>query len=279
MKNRIYPCIWYTDQAKDAALFYGSVFKKFKITFENQFVVNFELHGQTFMAMNGGPAYTPNPSISFFVVFESSSEIEQAWNQLLDGGSTLMPFDQYDWSEKYGWLQDRYGVNWQLSLGRMEEAGQKFTPSLMFTREKAGKAVEAIKHYTSIFENSSIVGILNYSKADGDTEGFVKHAQFKLNHQVFMAMDSSLDHGFVFNEGVSLVVECDTQEQIDYYWKNLTKDGAEGQCGWLKDKFGVSWQIIPAVLKELMSMPDKSERVIQAFLQMKKFDIEQLKHA
>ena len=120
---------------------------------------------------------------------------------------------------------------------------------------------------------------MKYSADDPDVEGTVKHAQFKLNNQVFMAMDSSLDHAFGFNEAVSLVINCDTQEQIDYYWDKLSAVPEAEQCGWLKDKFDVSWQIVPAVLEKLMNDPTHSERVIQAFLRMKKFDINTLMSA
>lgn len=276
MSDKLYPCLWFDNCAKEASLFYGQVFGNFSLDYENQFMVNFRMHGQTFMAMNGGPQFRPNPSISFFVLFETASEVEMAWNKLIKGGKILMPLDTYDWSQKYGWLQDSYGVNWQLALGKFEDVGQKFAPCLMFTEEQAGKAEKAIHFYTSVFKNSSIKGILHYDKNNGDREDFVKHAQFNLGSQVFMAMDSSLEHGFAFSEGVSLVIECQDQAEIDYFWKHLTDGGTEVQCGWLKDRFGVSWQVIPAILKDLMSQPDKSEKVVQAFLKMKKFEIQKL---
>lgn len=279
MKNQIYPCLWFDGKAKDAAEFYCTVFKNTKITAENPLVVTFESAGQQFMCLNGGPHFTINPSISFYVAFENEDEIDVVWEKLLDGGQVLMPYDKYAWSEKYGWLQDKFGVNWQLSLGKMEDVGQKYTPVLMFTREQAGNAEKAIEFYTSVFDNSSVAGILRYTADDPDTEGTIKHAQFKLGKNVFMAMDSSLDHKFSFNEAVSFVVECDTQEEIDYYWEKLSAVPEAEQCGWLKDQFGVSWQIVPLVLKRLMSDPERSERVVQAFMKMKKFDIETLLNA
>jgi len=187
-----------------------------------------------------------------------------------------MPLDKYDWSEKYGWVQDKFGISWQLAFGKFKDVGQKFTPTLMFTNNKAGRAEEAIRYYTSVFDNSSIVGILKYTAGENDVLGYVKHAQFKLGQQVFMAMDSSLTHDFNFNEAVSLVVECNTQKEIDHYWGKLGMEGEEGQCGWLKDKFGVSWQVVPSILGKLMNDPEKAPRVMQAFMKMKKFEIEKL---
>ena len=279
MKNQIYPCLWFNGQAKEAAELYCSAFKNSKITVNTSMVVNFDLAGQKFMGLNGGPMYVPNPSISFFVVCETLEEIEHAWELLLKGGQVLMSLDKYEWSAKYGWLQDMYGISWQLSLGKLEEVGQKITPTLMFANEQAGQAEQAVHFYTSIFDNSSIVGILKYNEDDNDVSGTVKHAQFKLGQQVFMAMDSSIPHQFSFNEGISLVVNCETQEEIDYYWGKLTEGGKADRCGWLKDKYGVSWQIVPAILGNLMSNPEKAPRVMQAFMQMTKFDLATLVNA
>lgn len=276
MKSPIYPCLWFDGQAKEAATFYCSVFNDTKITSENPMVVTFESSGQKFMCLNGGPMFKLNPSISFFVNCETEEELNKIWIALSDGGSVLMALDKYPWSEKYGWVQDKFGVNWQISLGKLADTGQKFTPALMFTGSVHGKAESAINFYSSIFKNSSTVGILRYEESDPDVTGTVKHAQFKLDNNVFMVMDSGHDHGFSFNEAVSFVVECETQEEIDYYWNKLTEGGEESQCGWLKDQYGVSWQIVPSVLEELMSNPEKAQGVVQAFMKMKKFDIEAL---
>lgn len=149
----------------------------------------------------------------------------------------------------------------------------------MFTKPHAGKTEEAINFYTSIFDQSSVHYIMRYSASDPDVEGTIKHARFQLNHNPFMAMDSSLDHGFTFNEGVSLVVQCADQREIDYYWEKLTQGGEESMCGWLRDKYGVSWQIVPKALGDMMSNPARSQKVMEAFLQMRKFDLKKLEEA
>lgn len=279
MKNTIYPCLWFDGKAKEAAQYYCSVLDNTVITAENPTVVSFESAGEKFICLNGGPEYSINPSISFYLICNSEEEINRLWERFLDGGSVLMPLDSYDWSRKYGWLSDRYGVNWQLSFGGSEDLSQKISPVLMFTGNQSGKAEQAINFYTAVFKNSKIKGIVKYSKGDHDVEGTVKHAQFILNNKVLMCMDSSYPHKFGFNEAVSLVVECKTQEEIDFYWDRLTESGEEIQCGWLKDKYGVSWQIVPAILGDLMSDPERAGRVTKAFLQMKKFDIEKLINA
>ncbi len=155
---------------------------------------------------------------------------------------------------------------------------QKMTICLWF--DKQGE--DAAKFYTSIFKNSSIGSISRYGKEGfefhGMPEGTALVVSFKLNDMNFSALNGG-PH-YKFNESMSIVVSCDTQEEIDHYWNHLTADGGkEGQCGWLKDKYGISWQIIPSVLGSLMSDPTKASKVTMAFMQMKKMDIETLKNA
>jgi predicted 3-demethylubiquinone-9 3-methyltransferase (glyoxalase superfamily) len=279
MNNKMYPCLWFDGKTGEAARFYSKSFDDTKIIAENDLVVTLESAGQKLMLLNGGPQFTINPSVSFFVVCETEQELDKTWNGLLEGGSVLMPLDKYPWSDKYGWLQDKYGVSWQLSFGKQQDVGQKFTPAIMFTGTQQGRAADAVHYYTSVFPHSKIVGILKYANEDDEVAGTVKHAQFSLNDYVFMAMDSSYPHGFGFSEAISFVVNCDTQEEIDYYWNKLSAVPEAEQCGWLKDQYGISWQIIPTILEELMSDPERSQRVVDAFMQMKKFDIEKLKNA
>jgi predicted 3-demethylubiquinone-9 3-methyltransferase (glyoxalase superfamily) len=134
-----------------------------------------------------------------------------------------------------------------------------------------------------VFDNSGIGDILRYGKGEEpDQEGTIKHAAFTLEGQEFAAMDSAYPHEFAFNEAASLMAICETQREIDDYWKKLTADGGqESMCGWLKDKFGVSWQVAPTVLHEMLRDADKKkvERVTNAFLKMRKFDIGELREA
>lgn len=276
MIHPIYPCLWLDNQAKEAATFYCSVFRNSRIVADTPIVATFELAGQKFMLLNGGPTFKPNPSISFYVLFDTIEEIDQTWEKLNVGGSVLMPLDKYPWSERYGWVQDRFGISWQLSASKIPGVDQKFSPVLMFTNTYANKAESAIRFYTSIFDKSSVISISKYKAGEPGPEGTVQHAQFKLGDYVLMAMDSPIEHAFTFNEGISFVVECDTQAEIDYCWSKLTEGGSESMCGWLKDQFGISWQIVPTVLGKLMSDPQRSGRVVQAFLKMKKFDIDTL---
>ncbi|RAI89943.1 VOC family protein [Algoriphagus yeomjeoni] len=281
LNSAIYPCLWFDGNAKEAAEFYCSLFSDSKIVSENQMVVIFESSGQQFMCLNGGPEFKFTPAISFYTIIQSETEIQAVWDQLIVNGRAMMPLDTYPWSKKYGWVQDKFGVTWQLTIDKPENSNQNFIPALMFSGTNFGKAEEAIGFYTSIFPASGTKFISRYEPNDPNgQDGKINHAQFELNGQVFAAMDSAIVHDFDFNEALSFVVECKDQAQIDYFWeKLLEKGGKESQCGWLKDRFGVSWQIVPEILSALMSDPERSGRVVQAFMKMKKFDIETLKNA
>jgi predicted 3-demethylubiquinone-9 3-methyltransferase (glyoxalase superfamily) len=274
MVNQMYPCLWFDGQAKAAAEFYCSVFENSKITSENPLVTRWELDGVQFMGLNGGPIFTPNPSVSFFVTCETNEEVEAIWNKLSVDGKIMMALDQYDWSEYYGFLQDKYNVSWQIYKGKFSEVNQKIVPCFLFTDSRFGQANKAVQFYTALFSNSKIDGIVYYDENESPLKDIVKHSQFVLDGNVFMAMDGAGVHNFTFDEGISFVIECETQAEIDYYWNHLIADGgAESQCGWCKDRFGVSWQVVPKILAELMSNPEKRQKVMDAFLKMKKFDI------
>ena len=279
MNNSIYPCLWFDGKAKEAASFYCSIFNNSKITTDSQMVVKFELEGKAIMGLNGGPMIKINPAISFFVTCQSNEEIESYWNKLIEGGNAMMALNNYPWAEKYGWMVDKFGMTWQLMLGELPANGQKIIMSLLFVNEQFGKAREAIETYTAIFPDSPVDTLQLYEAGEGQPVGFLKFGHFSLNKEVFAAMDGPGDHQFKFNEGVSFVVECEKQEEIDYYWNKLTDGGKESMCGWLVDKFGVSWQIVPAIIASLMTDPEKVPRVMQAVMKMKKLNIETLVNA
>jgi predicted 3-demethylubiquinone-9 3-methyltransferase (glyoxalase superfamily) len=280
MNNKIYPCLWFDGQAKAAAELYTTVFGDCKITVDTPMVVNFELFGKKFMGLNGGPMFKINPSISIMVTCESDEEIENAYNKLLDGGSIMMPLDKYPWSEKYAWVKDKFDMTWQLMLGDLKQGGEKIVPTFLFTGDKFGRAQEAIELYTSLFPDSKAHQAMLYQEGEGQPVGSLKFGHFTLAKDLFAAMDGPGEHKFTFNEGVSLFVECDDQAEIDKYWNALTADGGkESQCGWLRDKFGVSWQIVPKVLGKLMSDPSKGQKVMQVVMKTIKFNIAELENA
>ncbi len=282
--QKITPFLWFDHQAEEAANLYCSIFKNSNIervarNGGNVMVAGFSLDGQGFSALNGGPMFKFNPSVSFFVVCETEAETESIWEKLIEGGTTMMPLDWYNWSDKYGFLKDRYGLCWQISLERNRDAGDKFRPTLLFSGPQKGRGEAAVQFYTSLFQDSAIEDISFYAEGEPGPVGTVKHAQFRLAGQTFKIMDNPTDQAFTFNEAVSFVVNCSDQAEVDYFWNKLIADGgSESRCGWLKDKFGLSWQIIPEALPRLLSDPDpvNAQKAMAAMLQMNKIEVEKL---
>lgn len=275
MTTPIFPCLWFDGQAKEAAELYCSVFKNSGITTESPLTVSFNLNGQKLVGLNGGPMFTINPSISLFVTCDSVTEANRIWEALIVGGSAYMDIDTYPWSERYGWLCDKFGMTWQISSSGLNDGGLRIIPSFLFTNARFGEAGPAREFYLSVFSNSATTILVPYPENDMNF-GKVLYSEFSLDGAGFIAMDGPGDHAYTFNEAVSLVIECENQQEIDYYWEKLTDGGEESQCGWLKDRFGVSWQVVPKILGELMADPEKGPKVIQAFMQMKKFEIDKL---
>nr|WP_157274433.1 VOC family protein [Paenibacillus fonticola] len=296
--QKIVPHLWYDKEAKEAAEFYVSLFPDSQMTNVNTLrntpsgdsdLVSFELWGQKFMAISAGPYFKINPSVSIMVNFDPSRDkdaeekLNEVWNKLSDGGTALMPLDKYPFSERYGWIQDKYGLTWQLILTNPEgEERPAIIPSMLFVGDICGKAEEAIHFYLSIFKNSKQGHTARYPKGmEPDKEGTIMFAEFMLENQWFTAMDSAHEHGFSFNEAVSFMVYCDTQDEIDYYWDKLSTVPEAEECGWLKDKYGLSWQIVPRVMDEMMSKgtPEQIASITKAFLKMKKLDLAELQEA
>jgi predicted 3-demethylubiquinone-9 3-methyltransferase (glyoxalase superfamily) len=296
MIQKITPFLWFDRNAEEAVNFYVSIFKDSKIVnikrypegitegpmagFDGKVLTAvFELEGQRFMALDGGPLFKFNPSVSFIINCSTPEEVDEYWNKLSPDGSVLMPIQKWPFSERYGWLSDKYGVSWQIGVSKSNE---KITPSFMFVGDNFGKCEEAINSYVSMFRNSSIEMISRYEAGEHDQEGKVKFAAFTLEGQQFRAMESSLGHKFEANGAISFLIECQTQGEIDFYWEKLTVGGdpSAQQCGWLKDKYGFSWQVVPDMGRWLNdSDKAKSDRAMQAMLQMKKIDIDAMQKA
>lgn len=289
--HKITPHLWFDREAVEAAEFYVSTFPDSRVTdltvlhdtpSGDTDVVSFELADQPFMAISAGPLFRFNPSVSFLVACDTVEEVDRLWGRLSDGGAPLMPLDSYPFSERYGWTEDRYGLSWQIFYAGQEVITQRITPTLMFVREVCGKAEEAVTFYASLFPDSKVGHVLRYRAGEEpDVEGTIKHAGFVLAGQEFAAMDSARDHEFGFNEAISFMVTCDTQEEIDHYWNTLSAVPEAEQCGWLKDEYGLSWQVVPSSMDTMLrtGTPDQIARVTKAFLEMKKFDLAELQRA
>jgi predicted 3-demethylubiquinone-9 3-methyltransferase (glyoxalase superfamily) len=298
-KHKITPHLWFDKESRQAAEFYVSAFgDSSKITNGTTLhdtpsgdteMVSFELSGQPFMAISAGPLFKFNPSVSFMVNFDPSRDknarenLDALWEKLSVGGTALMPLDAYPFSERFGWVADKYGLSWQLILSNPAGEERPFiVPFLMFVGDVSGKAEEAFSFYLSVFEDTRQGTVARYGKGqEPEQEGTIMFSDFMLEGQWFAAMDSARQHDFGFNEAISFIVHCDTQEEIDHYWEKLSAIPEAEQCGWLKDKYGLSWQIVPTAMDEMMSRGSREQidRVTQAFLPMKKLDIARLEKA
>lgn len=293
--QKITPHLWYDKEAKEAAEFYVATFGgDSRVTNMSTLhdtpsgdadIVSFELLGQPLMAISAGPHFKFNPSISLMINFDPSqiadaaTRIDEVWGKLALGGKVLMPIQEYSWSKRYGWIQDKYGLSWQLILTKPEGDERPLViPSLLFTDARYGQAEAAREFYLSVFKTSKAGALMHYGPGQPpNREGTVMFADFKLFDLWFAAMDGAGEHNFAFNEAVSFIFKCEDQAEIDYYWSKLSAVPAAEQCGWLKDKFGISWQIVPRAMDEMLKGDQaKVVRVTQAFLKMKKFDLAEL---
>ncbi len=293
--QKIIPCLWFDDEAENAAKFYISIFSNSKINelvpyvvdtpsnkpLGSTMTVSFEIEGFKFLGLNGGTFFKKNPSISFFVNFDPSHDknaeknLNVAWEKLSDGGKVLMELSEYPWSKRYGWVQDKYGVSWQLILTNPHgEDRPKIMPSFLFTNEKSGKTEEAVNFYLSVFKNSKLGNMINYPEDQGpQKKGNVMFSDFKIDDTWIAAMDGGDVHDFTFGEGISLMIMCKDQKEINYFYDKLSADPSAEVCGWLKDKYGVSWQVVTEDFNEF----DKNEEAMNAMLEMKRLDVHKLK--
>ena len=288
-QSKITPCIWLDNQAEQAAAFYVRTFPAGRVGATSHYpetsdnpsgkprgsvlTVALDIAGQRFTLLNGGPMFRANPSVSFFVRVDGKADADRLFAPLADGGKVLMELDAYPWSERYGWVEDRFGVSWQVMAGpRPNDA--TIVPCLMFAGEQHRRAEEAMRLYTGIFPGGRIESVERYAAGEGP-EGTVKHGRFTVAGQEMVAMDSHVEHSFGFNEGVSLQVMCDDQREVDRYWDALAEGGEHGPCGWLKDRFGLSWQVVPSRIETWMSSKDTAarDRAFAAIMNMKKIDI------
>ena len=303
--QKIVPHLWFDKEAKEAAAFYASIFPESGIgktaVLRNTpsgdcDLVSFQLWNQDFMAISAGPYFQFNPSVSFIVNFDplffgssataaddAKAKLQAVWDKLSEGGQALMPLGEYPFSKYYGWVQDKYGLSWQLILTDPKgEPRPSIMPALMFVGDNYGKAEEAINFYISTFKNTKLGAIHRYAKGDEyGKEGTVMFADYMLEHSWFAAMDSAGEHKFEFNEAVSFMVNCTDQAELDFYWDKLSAVPEAEQCGWIKDRYGLSWQITSAEIDEMLykGTQEQADRVTKAFMPMKKLNLRKIKEA
>lgn len=289
-------CLWFDNQAEEAAKFYTSLFTDSEIDLRSYYTeagqdihqrpvgslmgIEFRLDNQWFLGLSGGPHFKMNPSVSFIVRRQTQKEIDVLWKKLSKEGKVLMELESYPFSDYYGWVEDRFGVSWQLILSNDDQAPRpSIMPNLLFVNEQYGKAQEAMDFYQQVFKFSEKGMRQEYGPDHGEMDHALMYGDFKIGGVWMSAMDSAHSHNFNFTEGISLLVECQTQEEIDYYWDQLREGGdPKAQvCGWLKDKYGVSWQVAPRKLSILCSQEAPGLRpMMEAMMGMQKLDMQVL---
>jgi predicted 3-demethylubiquinone-9 3-methyltransferase (glyoxalase superfamily) len=292
----IIPCLWVSHDAEGAAALYTRAFPKSRVLSTSHYPMSFdapggqprgapltielELSGHRFTLLNGGPQFRPNQTISFFVYVDSPAEADTRFAALAEGGQVMMPLDTYPWSERYAWVADRFGVSWQIISGRRPAGSAVIAPCFMFSDAQQGRAEEAINTWSRVFPNSRALDLERYQAGEGPV-GSVKHGRFQLSGQHMVAMDSHVAHQVSFTEGVSLQVRCEDRAELDRCWAALGDGGHFGPCGWLKDRFGLSWQVVPTALARWMSDADPvaRDRAFKVMLEMGKLDLAQLERA
>lgn len=289
--QKIIPHLWYDKEALEAATWYVSLFEDSKIVHVSTIsdtpsgdaqMVAFELDGLSFSAISAGPFFTLNPAISLMVACETRDEVDRLYEQLKEGATFLMPLDEYPFSQHYVWLQDKYGLNWQLMLTEQAQKVPKIRPTLLFAGDACGRAQEAMDYYATVFPETKINFVNLYGQGEAeDARAKVNYAEIDIYGTSFIAMDHGYGGEFCFNEAFSFMIPCESQKEIDYFWDKLSFVPEAEQCGWLKDKFGISWQITPAHMNDVFvnGTPEEAKRVTEAFLKMKKFDLAALERA
>lgn len=285
--QRIVPNLWFSGNAEEGGNFYAQVFRGAKVggiqryptegllDFQKELAgkpltVDVELPDCKISLINAGNEFRPNGAGSFMINFDPTSHddaaayLDQVHGALTEGGTELMPLGEYPFSKRYAWVEDRYGVNWQLMLTNPDGEPRPFViPSLMFCGPAQNKCAEAVEHYIATIPGSALGNRFDYVEETGPAKaGSVMFSDFQLAGQWFTAMDSGVDQPFTFTEGFSLMVTADGQDELDRIWSALSKVPESEQCGWCKDQFGLSWQVIPANLDELMSRPGSYEKLM-----------------
>jgi len=282
--SRITTHLWFDKEAKEAAEFYTSVFPNSRVKHTTRLhdtpsgsvdIVTADVFGEEFSLLSAGPLFQFNPSVSFLVACRTKEEARKYWQALSKGGNVRMDFGSYPFSEAYGWTEDKFGLSWQVIFVGERPVQRNIAPELMFVGAVSGKAEEAIRYYASVFQNAKV------GEIHRQENGTVQFATFTLEGQDFAAMDGGNESKFGFNEAISFMVHCETQQDVDYYWGKLTAVPSAEACGWLKDKYGFSWQIVPAAMERMLASKDEKKlaKLTETFLKMKKFDIATLEAA
>ena len=282
MDQRIIPAIWCDGTADEAARFYADVFREGSVVEQAPgLAATVSIHGFGLSLINGGDQYAPNPSISCILNFDpllfggedqARAYLDELYERL-SGGGVLMELGEYPFSARYTWVRDRFGMTWQLML--TDPAGEPrpfILPSFMFGGTNHANAEEATEAWIALFDDARRGALRRYGEGGPMEAGTIMFTDFTLCGTWMAAMDSGAFHDFTFTPGVSMIVSCRDQEEIDRYWAGLSAVPEAERCGWCVDRWGVSWQVVPDNIAELMADAATREKI----LQMGKIDLTRL---
>ena len=282
MDQVITPAIWCDGTADEAAQFYANVFRDTSIAEQAPGIVTtVSIHGFRLSLINGGNQYAPNPSISCILNFDpllfggeeqARAYLDELYERLSTGG-VLMELGEYPFSPRYAWVRDRFGMTWQLMLTDPDGDPRPFViPSFMFGGTNHANAEEATNAWIALFDNSRRGALYRYEEGGPLDAGTVMFTDFTLRGTWMAATDSGTFHDFTFTPGVSMIVSCRDQEEIDRYWAGLSAVSEAERCGWCVDRWGVSWQVVPHNIAELMADAATRDKI----LHMGKIDLTKL---
>ena len=282
MDQVITPAIWCDGTADEAAQFYTDVFRDTSIAEQAPgLAATVSIHGFRLSLINGGNQYAPNPSISCILNFDpllfggeeqARAYLDELYKRLSTGG-VLMELGEYPFSPRYAWVRDRFGMTWQLMLTDPDGDPRPFViPSFMFGGTNHAHAEEATDAWITLFDNSRRGALYRYEEGGPLDAGTVMFTDFTLRGTWMAATDSGTFHDFTFTPGVSIIVSCRDQEEIDRYWAGLSAVPEVERCGWCIDRWGVSWQVVPHNIAELMANAATRDKI----LHMGKIDLAKL---
>lgn len=282
MDQVITPAIWCDGTADEAAQFYTDVFRDASIAEQVPgLAATVSIYGFKLSLINGGNQYAPNPSISCILNFDpllfggeeqARAYLDELYKRLSTGG-VLMELGEYSFSPRYAWVRDRFGMTWQLMLTDPDGDPRPFViPSFMFGGTNHANAEEATDAWIALFDNSRRGVLYRYKEGGPLDAGTVMFTDFTLRGTWMAATDSGTFHDFTFTPGVSIIVSCRDQEEIDRYWAGLSAVPEAERCGWCVDRWGVSWQVVPHNIAELMADAATRDKI----LHMGKIDLTEL---
>lgn len=280
----IIPHLWYDKEAKEAVAFYVELFSgKIDWTYTitdtpsgDSDLIQFQLGDMTLAAISAGPYFKLNESMSLMVNVASKDEVTRLYQALSEGGRILMPLGEYPFSPYYVWLEDRFGLSWQLSYAPDLDKPYQFDICLLFSQEQVGLSQPMLDYYKDKLPQASVGQLSYYGEGEAAVEAAtLNYAELLVAGQKLIVMDHGYGGEASFNEAFSLMVYVDSQDELNFYYDLLSAVPEAEMCGWVKDQFGISWQIVPRILMEAYdtASPEQIKAVNAAVMTMKRLDI------